>query len=61
MKAPQGPGSVGLATGTGNVQDDWPNVFQAFSVKFTFIFSRVCSFNHSTSAHVNIMHIDAKL
>ena len=36
-------------------------ILQSFSVKFTLIFSQVCSFNHSTSAHVKVMHIDAKL
>ena len=50
-----------LCAHVGNVQDNWPKLFKAFSVKSTLIFLRLCSFNHSTSAHVKIMHIDAKL
>ena len=53
-----------LAMCIGNVQVNWPKLFQDFSVKFTLIFSCMRSFNHSTSAHVKIMHIypiDAKL
>ena len=44
----------------GNVQFNWPKLFQAFSAKFTLIFFHECSFNNSTSAHVNIMHIESK-
>ena len=53
-----------LAMCIGNVQVNWPKLFQDFSVKFTLIFSCMRSFNHSTSAHVKNMHIypiDAKL
>ena len=47
---------------SGNVKLPWPKLFQAFSVKFTLIFFHECrSFNHSTSAHAKIMHIDEKL
>ena len=48
----------------GNVELPCPKLFQAFSVKFTLIFfmsAFIQSFNHSTSAHAKIMHIDAKL
>ena len=38
----------------GNIQVNWPKLFQAFSVRFTFICFHAClrSFNHTTSAHV---------
>ena len=35
----------------GNVQVNWPKLFQDFSVKFTLIFSCMRSFNHSTSVN----------
>ena len=43
------------------VELPWSKLFQAFSVKFTLIFFHECSINHSTSAHVKVMHIDANL
>ena len=44
----------------GNVQDDWPKLFRAFSVKFTLIFSCVRSFNHSTSAGLESGQFEGK-
>ena len=37
------------------------NYFRHFPSSSPYFFSRVCSFNNSTLAHVKIMHIDAQL